>query len=160
MSFLSYGARRLKAAVLLMVTVMLAALMLGGCGVSNDEYAGTWMGIDEQGNGNSKIYQYTITPDDSGYGYMIEVVQSDYTVNINHSQARWRSTSPHYFNAQMNANGDLVSDIGVIRADPANFRLIYGNIYLVRKAKNTEVKLKYVARREIESMYPGIMIAD
>ena len=67
---------------------------------------------------------------------------------------------PHYFSASLNNNGDLVSDIGVIRADHQNFRLIYGNIFLVRKAKNTELKFKYVVRRELEERYPGIVMVD
>ena len=48
----------------------------------------------------------------------------------------------------------------MIKADPANFRLLYGNIPLVRKAKNTELKLKYVVRGEVEAKYPGIEVLD
>ena len=50
--------------------------------------------------------------------------------------------------------------MGIIRADVQNFRLIYGNIFLTRKAKNTELKLKYVIRTEIEQRYPGIRVFD
>lgn len=135
------------------------AAVTSGCGPS-DEFTGSWMGIDELGGGKSKVYQYDIALSEDGSNYMIRVTQFDYERNINNSQAVWRSTAPHFFHAYRNEKNQLVSDIGVIRADTRNFRLIYGNIYLVRKAKNTEVKFKYIVRNELEQRYPGIMIAD
>ncbi len=150
---------KFKALSVLIVGVIMA-VMATGCGSGVDDYTGTWMGIDETGRGLSKVYQYDIAISENGTDYTIRVTQSDYQVSLNHSSANWRSTMPHYFTAQMNSDGDLVSDIGVIRADPNNFRLVYGNIYLVRKAKNTEAKFKYVARKEIEQLYPGIVVND
>lgn len=159
MSFLSSIKNKIKTALLL-VGALCTALIISGCGNGSDEYVGTWMGIDEVGYGNSKIYEYQIALADNGIDYTICVTQYDYNININHSSAVWRSTTPHYFNAQLNNNGDLISDIGVIHAEPQNFRLAYGNIFLVRKAKNTEVKFKYVLRREIEARYPGIVVVE
>lgn len=159
MSFTTTIKTKLKTALLLLVTVF-TAFVISGCGNGSDEYVGTWMGLDEVGYGNSKIYEYKIEPSDNGVDYTICVTQYDYEISLNHSSAVWRSTMPHYFNAHLNNNGDLISDIGLIHAEPQNFRLVYGNIFLVRKAKNTEVKFKYVLRREIEAKYPGIIVVD
>ena len=159
MSFFSTFKAKVRAMCLLL-GALLVAFVVSGCGNSSDDYVGTWMGINEIGYGNSKVYEFDIELDRNGIDYIICVTQKDYDVSINHSAAEWRSTMPHYFSASLNNNGDLVSDIGVIRADHQKFRLIYGNIFLVRKAKNTELKFKYVVRRELEERYPGIVMVD
>ena len=141
-----------------MVAVLLGVMTVS-CGNLDDPYVGTWMGLAEIGGGNSKLYEYQIEADDDGT-YSISVVQYDYDVSINHAQAVWRSTSPNYFAGQLNNRGELTTTMGIIRADVQNFRLIYGNIFLTRKAKNTELKLKYVIRTEIEQRYPGIRVFD
>ena len=145
--------------VMLVVVALLLSCMTTSCGNLDDPYVGTWMGLAEIGGGNSKLYEYEIKADGDG-NYSISVVQYDYDVSVNHAQAVWRATSPHYFVGQLTPRGDLSTTIGVIRSDPSNFRLIYGNIFLTRKAKNTEVKLKYVIREEVEKRYPGIKVFD
>lgn len=131
-----------------------------GCGNSLDNYSGIWMGLDERGGAKAKLYQYEILPSDDGVTYTIRVTQFDYDINPSAQQAQWRESLPHFFNGYVDGKGNLITDIGVIRADPGNFRLLYGNISLVRKAKNTELKLKYVLRSNVEATYPGIAIAD
>lgn len=158
MTYLRALSQKLRALSVLMVALLLA-LMTASCGNLDDPYVGTWMGLAEIGGGNSKLYEYEIERDSDGT-YSLSVIQYDYEVNINHSQAHWRATAPHFFVGQLNSKGELMTTIGVLKADVSNFRLIYGNIFLTRKAKNTEVKLKYVIRSEVEQRYPGIRIVD
>lgn len=149
---------KFRRTIVIMVAVLFSVMTVS-CGNLDDPYVGTWMGLAEIGGGNSKLYEYQIEAEGDG-NYTISVVQYDYDVSINHAQAVWRSTSPNYFAGQLNHQGDLSTTMGVIKADVQNFRLIYGNIFLTRKAKNTEMKLKYVIRAEIEQRYPGIRVFD
>lgn len=158
MSYMRSLVNQFRRTVVIMVAVLLSVMTVS-CGHLDDPYVGTWVGLAEIGGGNSKLYEYQIELDDDGT-YTLSVVQYDYEVSINHAQAVWRATSPNYFAGQLNQKGDLITTMGVIRADIQNFRLIYGNIFLTRKAKNTELKLKYVIRSEIEQRYPGIMVFD
>lgn len=148
-----------KTSIGILAAILSFVLLATGCEARSDDYAGTWMGVDES-RGNPIVFEYEIDPSDTGNGYTIKVTQSQYQNNVNNSATAWVSTAPHFFTGKLDGNGNLVSDIGVIKADPGNFQLKYGNISLVRKAKNTEVKLKYVARNYIESKYPGIAIGD
>ena len=158
MSHIRSLVNKFRRTIVIMVAVLLGVMTVS-CGNLDDPYVGTWMGLAEIGGGNSKLYEYQIEAEGDG-NYTISVVQYDYDVSINHAQAVWRSTSPNYFAGQLNHQGDLITTMGVIKADVQNFRLIYGNIFLTRKAKNTEMKLKYVIRAEIEQRYPGIRVFD
>ena len=158
MSHIRSLVNKFRRTIVIMVAVLFSVMTVS-CGNLDDPYVGTWMGLAEIGGGNSKLYEYQIEADGAG-NYTISVVQYDYDVSINHAQAVWRSTSPNYFAGQLNHQGDLITTMGVIKADVQNFRLIYGNIFLTRKAKNTEMKLKYVIRAEIEQRYPGIRVFD
>lgn len=148
-----------KASIGIFAALLGIMLFITGCEARDSDYTGSWMGVDES-RGNPIVFEYDIAPAQNGNGYTITVTQSQYKNNVNNSVSEWMSTAPHFFTAQIDNKGQLVSDIGIIKADPANFQLKYGNIALVRKAKNTEVKLKYVARDWIEKTYPGINIAD
>lgn len=158
MSHIRSQVNKFRRTIVIMVAVLFSVMTVS-CGNLDDPYVGTWMGLAEIGGGNSKLYEYQIEAEGDG-NYTISVVQYDYDVSINHAQAVWRSTSPNYFAGQLNHQGDLSTTMGVIKADVQNFRLIYGNIFLTRKAKNTEMKLKYVIRAEIEQRYPGIRVFD
>lgn len=158
MSHIRSLVNKFRRTIVIMVAVLLGVMTVS-CGNLDDPYVGTWMGLAEIGGGNSKLYEYQIEADGDDT-YSISVVQYDYDVSINHAQAVWRSTSPNYFAGQLNNRGELTTTMGIIRADVQNFRLIYGNIFLTRKAKNTELKLKYVIRTEIEQRYPGIRVFD
>ena len=144
--------------IMMLFAAFVVAFTTSGCGMSSDDYVGTWMGLDQHG-GNSHVYQYEIETSEDGEGYIIRVTQFNYNVDMTQTNAVWKESAPHFFRARLD-KGNLVSDIGVIKADPANFRLLYGNIPLVRKAKNTELKLKYVVRGEVEAKYPGIEVLD
>ena len=158
MSHIRSLVNKFRRTIVIMVAVLFSVMTVS-CGNLDDPYVGTWMGLAEIGGGNSKLYEYQIEAEGDG-NYTISVKQYDYDVSINHAQAVWRSTSPNYFAGQLNHQGDLITTMGVIKADVQNFRLIYGNIFLTRKAKNTEMKLKYVIRAEIEQRYPGIRVFD
>ena len=127
--------------IMMLFAAFVVAFTTSGCGMSSD------------------VYQYEIETSEDGEGYIIRVTQFNYNVDMTQTTAVWKESAPHFFRARLD-KGNLVSDIGVIKADPANFRLLYGNIPLVRKAKNTELKLKYVVRGEIEAKYPGIEVLD
>ncbi len=144
--------------MLMLFAALIVAFTTAGCGMSSDDYVGTWMGLDEHG-GNAQVYQYDIAISENGDDYIIRVTQFDYKVSMNYDTAVWKASSPHFFRGHLD-KGMLVSDIGIIKADPANFRLLYGKINLVKKAKNTELKLKYVVRNQLEAKYPGIEILD
>ena len=140
--------------------MVLLSLGVSGCGQKIDDYSGTWMGIDQRPNGGSKIYEYNIAMNNDEVTYTIRVTQYDYKKSFNSRSAQWSNTEPHYVSGYLDTRGHLVSSIGTFVAEPKNFRLIYGNINLVRKAKNVELKLKYVLRNEIEKRYPQIEIID
>lgn len=151
---------RHKLKMFLAMVVAVVAVTLSGCGTSPEDYVGTWMGLDERGGVHAKVFQCEVVQSQrSGY-YTIRVSQMDYEINTAQNVAMWRSAPGHYFNGRLDKDGNLVTDIGTIKADTKNFRLLYGNIALVRKAKNTELKLKYIIRNNIEQAYPGINIQD
>lgn len=156
---MSYIGRKLKFIIVAFMAIFMA-FSFSGCGSSIDDYTGVWMGLDERGGAKAKLYQYEIDLSNDGVSYTIKVTQFDYDISATGQQAQWRASTPHLFSGYKDGSGNLVTEIGVIRSEPNNFRLVYGNINLVRKAKNTEVKLKYVLRSNVEATYPGIAIAD
>ena len=159
MSLITLISRKFRSMTVAVVAVIFAMTM-GGCGNSIDDYSGTWIGLDERGGPHATIHQYEIVPGKNESEYIIRVTTSDYEVTPNATKARWRSTEPHMFSGRLDPKGNLITDIGVIKADPRKFRLIYGNIFLVRKAKNTELKLKYVIRDSLKAAHPEIAIED
>lgn len=152
---------KFKYLTLAFVAVFLAVIV-NGCGISiTNEYVGTWMGIDQRAGTQSTVYQYEIdSKGGSDDEFTIKVTRFNYNIDMSQTNAVWKESSPHFFIGKLNDQGVLVSDIGNIVAEPENFRLKYGSIILVRKAKNTEVKLKYVVRKQVEQAYPGISVLD
>lgn len=151
-------ARKFKLWLVMLGTLL--SMSLSGCGTSPDDYVGIWMGLDERGGVHAKVFQCEILQSQNAGNYTIRVSQFNYEINSTGTAAQWSASAQHYFNGHIDSSGNLVTDIGTIVADSKNFRLLYGNISLVRKAKNTEVKLKYVLRDKIAAAYPGISIAD
>lgn len=134
-------------------------LVFSGCGRTVSDYTGIWMGIDESGN-NYSVYQCDIAASANGQDVTIRMTQYRYELTNNNKLAVWKATAPHFFNGYLDRDGNLVSDVGVIKAKPSSFQLVYGDIIMTRKAKNTEVKLKYVARDKLSSMFPELMFND
>lgn len=145
---------------LILLPVLLACVVFSGCSKpTGDDYVGTWMGIDDSRN-NYSVYQYDIAANQNGRDYVVRVTQYHYDITSVEGLAVWTATQPHYFRAVIDQNGDLMSDIGKIVADPANFRLKYGDINLIRRSKNTEAKLKFVARSNLEKQYADMKFND
>lgn len=134
-------------------------LVMTGCGRNIDDYTGSWMGVDEVNN-NFAVYQCDIMASANGSDLTIRMTQYRYEVTNDGKIAVWTATKPHYFNGRLDRDGNLVSDIGVLSAKPGTFQLMYGDIAMTRKAKNTEVKLKYLARDRLSALYPDMIFND
>ena len=67
MSFFSTFKAKVRAMCLLL-GALLVAFVVSGCGNSSDDYVGTWMGINEIGYGNSKVYEFDIELDRNSEG--------------------------------------------------------------------------------------------
>lgn len=150
--------KKIKLAVAI-VCVSCFALLLSGCGRSIDDYTGTWMGIDES-ESNFSVYQCDIIASENGSDVVVRMTQYRYKLSNNNKIAIWTATDPHYFNAFLDRDGNLVSDIGVFQAKPSTFQLIYGDIFMTRRAKNTESKFRSIARDQLAKNYPELVFKD
>lgn len=132
------------------------ALILTGCGRSAKDYTGTWMGLDDSGE-NYAVYQCDIAAREDGEEFTIRMIQYRYKISGSGKFAVWEATNPHYFNGYLDKEGNLVSDIGVIKAKPSTFQLLYGDVIMTRRAKNTELKFKRIARDHLEKVRPDLI---
>lgn len=150
--------KRIRLAFIVLFVAM-ATLVFSACSRNVGDYTGSWMGIDETGN-NYSVYQCDIVAVEDGNAVTIRMTQYRYVLSSQNKIAVWQATEPHYFQGYVNSEGNLVTDIGVISAKPDTFQLQYGNITMTRKAKNTEVKFKYIARNHLEEQYPEMLFND
>lgn len=135
------------------------ALILTGCGRSAKDYTGSWMGLDDS-NTNYAVYQCDIAEREDGNDFTIRMIQYRYKIAPSSKVAVWEATNPHYFNGYIDKDGNLVSDIGVIKAKPSTFQLIYGDVIMTRRAKNTEMKFKHIARENLKKSDPNLMFNE
>lgn len=150
--------RKFRLACVVML-VACCAFIVSACSRTAEDYTGSWMGIDDSG-ANVAVYQCDIMANANSKDLTIRMIQYRYDLTNNNKIAVWKATNPHYFNGTLNKDGDLISDIGLISAKPNSFQLLYGDIVMTRRAKNTEVKFKYLARQRLQAQYPELMFNE
>ncbi len=139
------------------------AFVLASCTAYKDDYTGTWIGLDESGQ-NYIVYEYMFTdvatPGNEN-ALSVRVIRKSYEFNPEKTILSWTETIPHYFPCVYDEDTGIVSTpFGPIEFEVKSGSLIYNNIHFTKKAKNTELKLKYVARDHLKTLYPEIPIND
>lgn len=150
--------RKIKA---LMAICIFMLLSVCGCTPSLDSYLGTWVGIDENNPKNIVVYEYQIA--EAGENQLsISVIRKAYELSQSNEYYIWTESIPRYFPAVYNPKdkGIVSTPFGLLKYDIGVGNIKYGNITFVKKAKNTELKLKYVARKAVKEMSPKIPIID
>ncbi len=132
---------------------------MAACSPYQSDYLGTWIGIDDT-SPNYAVYEYSIV--DAGSGRCsVRVTMLTYELNDTRDALVWTSSFPRYFPGTFNSSsGRLETDFGSLSYEIGSGNLRYNGITFVRKAKNTELKFKYVARDHLKSLYPDIPIVD
>ena len=152
---LLYIGRKAAAGVLLAA----AALWLAACTPYYEDFMGTWVGIDESNPQDIVLYEYEIVSA-GGQDYAIRLTRSSYVINDDFG-AVWTTSQPRFLLARYNPDdGSVTAPFGTLTYSTKSGNVVFGNINFVRKAKNTELKLKYVARRAVEKYYPDVPITD
>ncbi len=137
----------------------IGVMLLAACTPYYDDYIGTWVGIDESNPRDVVLYEYEIVTAGADQ-YAIKLMRSHYEIDQTYG-AVWTSTPPRFLMAQFDPEaGILQAPFGQLTFSTSKGTLQFGNITFVRKAKNTELKFKYVARRVVERLYPQLPITD
>lgn len=138
---------------------LLAALTLAGCTPYYEDYLGTWVGIDESDPVNMVLYEYHIVTA-GGQDYAIRLTRSYYEVDPDLG-ARWINSQPRFLIAHYDPeSGRVQAPFGELDFEIGHGNIKFGTINFIRKAKNTELKLKYVARQAIKRAYPDLPVTD
>lgn len=117
------------------------------------------MGIDESDSRDIVVYEFEIVKA-GGTSYSIRLIRSHYEVEEGMGMY-WIPSQPRFLPGWYNEdNGQLQAPFGVLRCSISDGSIKFGNINFVRKAKNTELKLKYVARQAARKANPDLPISD
>lgn len=142
-----------------LMLLFVATIMLASCTPYPKDYVGYWVGIDETVDG-CPLYEFSIASM-SETTFTVKVIQKRYNLRPDNSAIVWLESPPKYYEGIYDPNdGVLICAFGIFDYSVKNGSMKLGNINLIRKAKNSEVKLKYVARKIFATKYPDIPIAD
>ncbi|MCR5085162.1 MAG: hypothetical protein K6A65_06635 [Succinivibrionaceae bacterium] len=147
-----------RAAALLATAV--AALALSGCDPYPEDYLGTWVGLDER-RSTTVMYTYRIVQKNGGSNYSVRITQSYYALD-NGMMLVWKSSKPRYFSAVYDSSSDgcLKGSFGLLCYDIHTAQMKAGTMLMVKRAKNTVMKLKAVALESAKEIYPNIPVVD
>lgn len=152
---------RLRHLVIKSAMVLFVVFSINGCTPAIDDYAGTWVGLDERNPEHSSVYEYQIA--EAGDNQLsVRVIKKSYEYSQTSDVYVWTESAPKYFPALYSPNegGAISTPFGILKYDVATGGLDYNNIRFVKKAKNTELKLKYVARKHISDSKPEAHFVD
>lgn len=145
--------------LMLLLCMAAAVLSLSACTPYYDDYVGIWVGIDESDQRDIVMYEFEIVKA-GGVSYYIRLTRSHYEVEDGVG-AYWTSSQPRFMPGWYNEdNGQLQAPFGTLDYSISDGSIKFGSINFVRKAKNTALKLKYVAREAVKKAYPELPISD
>ena len=77
--------------IMMLFAAFVVALTTSGCGMSSDDYVGTWMGLDQHG-GNSQVYQYEIETSEDEKARLSRILDFNYNVDMTQTTAIWKKS--------------------------------------------------------------------
>ncbi len=140
--------------------ISLFSILLCSCNAKLNQFEGTWVGIDESNPNQIVMYEYEIALAEQDK-VSIRVIRSAYEHNDTMNTVYWTASLPKYFPGTFKAKeGVIVTSFGVLEYSVAYNNIVYNKINFIRKAKNSELKLREVARNVALQRYPEAVFAD
>lgn len=140
--------------------ISLFSILLCSCNAKLNQFEGTWIGIDESNQNQIVMYEYEIAMAEHNK-VSIRVIRSAYEYNDTMNTVYWTASLPKYFPGTfMEKDGVIVTPFGVLEYSVAYNNIVYNKINFIRKAKNSELKLREVARNVALQRYPEAVFAD
>ncbi len=137
-----------------------AVVLLTACTPYKTDYFGIWQALDDSGPDNV-VYEYMITDGDTENGVTVRVIRKSYEFNRERTFLVWTESNPYYFSGSYDPDGGAVTvPFGVIIFEVTSGSLLYNNLRFAKRGRNTEAKLKFVARKNLKMAFPDVPVVD